>query len=161
MPMNNSEIAELEIIDFLPVHKTAFRSLNHEWINKYFELEELDREILDYPEKNILAPGGFILMALYQGEVVGTCALLKVSENRFELGKMAVTEKVQGLKIGQLLVQAAITKAREAGAANLVLYSHHKLAPALHVYRKFGFQEVPCPANGYKRADIKMELALN
>ena len=93
--------------------------------------------------------------------MVGTCALLKVSESKFELGKMAVTEKVQGLKMGQQLVRAAIEKARRAGAAHLVLYSHRKLVPALHVYRKFGFQEVTCPANGYKRADIKMVLTLN
>ena len=159
--MSFAETAKPEILAFLPIHKAAFRSLNHEWINKYFELEELDRQILEYPEKNILAKGGHILMAQYQGELVGTCALLKVSESRFELGKMAVTEKMQKLKIGQLLVRAAIEKARGAGAAHLVLYSHRKLEPALHVYRKFGFQEVPCPANGYKRADIKMELALD
>ena len=99
-------------------------------------------------------------MARYHGEIVGTCALIKVSDTAFELGKMAVTEKAQGLKIGQQLGQAAINKAQEAGAEQLVLYSHRSLGPALHVYRKLGFKEVPCPPNGYKRADIKMTLAL-
>jgi len=155
------EAAAVEIINYLPVHKATFRSLNHEWITKYFALEELDHQILDYPESYILKPGGFILMARYQEELVGTCALIKVSDKVFELGKMAVTEKAQGLKIGQLLGQAAIIKAREAGATQLMLYSHRSLIPALHVYRKLGFKEVPCPPNGYQRADIKMELALH
>jgi GNAT superfamily N-acetyltransferase len=149
-----------EIIDFSPAYKADFRSLNHEWINQYFELEELDNQLLNDPESYILASGGHILMARFQGETVGTCALIKVSETVFELGKMAVTQKVQGLKIGQLLGQAAIRKATELGARKLVLYSHRSLVPALHVYCKLGFQQVPCPPNAYKRADIKMELDL-
>ncbi|PIQ21710.1 MAG: MarR family transcriptional regulator [Cytophagales bacterium CG18_big_fil_WC_8_21_14_2_50_42_9] len=160
MSSETREIAGLEIIDFLPAHKAAFRALNHEWISRYFELEELDHQILDHPESYILDQGGYILMARYHGEIVGTCALIKVSDTAFELGKMAVTEKAQGLKIGQQLGQAAINKAQEAGAEQLVLYSHRSLGPALHVYRKLGFKEVPCPPNGYKRADIKMTLAL-
>ena len=152
--------AKVEVINYLPAHKAEFRALNHEWITKYFELEELDHQILNHPESYILDSGGYIFMARYQGEIVGTCALIKVTDTEFELGKMAVTEKAQGLKIGQQLGQAAINKAREAGAKQLVLYSHRSLIPALHVYRKLGFKEVPCPPNGYKRADIKMELTL-
>jgi GNAT superfamily N-acetyltransferase len=150
----------VEIIDFTPACKAAFRALNHEWITHYFELEELDNQILDHPEAYILARGGHILMARHQQEIVGTCALIKVSETVFELGKMAVTEKMRGLKIGQQLGQAAIRKATELGAHTLVLYSHRSLIPALQVYRKLGFLEVPCPPNGYKRSDVKMELDL-
>jgi GNAT superfamily N-acetyltransferase len=149
-----------EIIDFTPAYQAAFRSLNHEWINQYFALEELDNQILDQPESYILAAGGHIFMARYEQEIVGTCALIKVSETVFELGKMAVTEKSRGRQIGQQLGQAAIRKATELGALTLVLYSHRSLIPALQLYRKLGFLEVPCPPNGYKRADIKMELAL-
>lgn len=159
--MNQHKItAELEISDFSLADKEYFRSLNHEWINKYFELEDLDKQILDNPETNILANGGHILMARYQRQTVGTCALIKVSREVYELGKMAVTEKMQGLKIGQQLCRAAIEKAKQSGARKLDLYSHRSLAPALHVYCKLGFKEVPCPPTGYKRADIKMELDL-
>jgi putative acetyltransferase len=91
----------VEIVNFTPVCKAAFQALNHEWITHYFELEELDNQILDHPETYILAPGGPLLMARCQQETVGTCALIKVSETVFELGKMAVTEKMRGLKIGQ------------------------------------------------------------
>ncbi len=158
--MNSEPNADLKIIDYTPAHKAYFRSLNHEWINKYFELEELDNQILDHPESYILAKGGHILMAQHQNEIVGTCALIKVSDTIYELGKMAVTEKVQGLKIGQKLCSAAINKAKELGAHTLELYSHRSLVPALRVYRKLGFKDVPCPPSGYKRSDIKMELNL-
>ena len=149
-----------EILSYHPAYKEAFRRLNHEWINKYFKLEDLDNQILDNPESYIMARGGQVLFAQYQGEIVGTCALLKVTDTTYELGKMAVTEKVQGLKIGQYLCQAAIAEAKVKGAATLELYSHRSLQPALHIYRKLGFRDVPCPPSGYKRSDVKMELDL-
>ena len=42
------------VVNYLPIHKATFRSLNYEWITKYFALEELDHQILDYPESYIL-----------------------------------------------------------------------------------------------------------
>lgn len=149
-----------EILPYHPAFQKAFRELNHEWINKYFVLEDLDNQILDCPESYILARGGRILFARYAGEVVGTCALLKITNKIYELGKMAVTEKAQGLKIGQHLCRAAIAEARLLGAARIELYSHRSLQPALHVYRKLGFREVPCPPSGYQRSNVKMEIAL-
>lgn len=149
-----------EIIFYELAFKEIFRRLNHEWIIKYFELEELDNLVLDNPESYILAKGGQILFARYQGELVGTCALLKVTDECYELGKMAVTAKAQGLKIGQYLCQAAIAEAKSLGATKLELYSHTSLLSALHIYRKLGFREVSGPAGNYNRADIKMELYL-
>ena len=150
----------LTINDFTPADAEAFRALNHEWITKYFELEEIDNLILDNPESYILAKGGHIIMARYNNETVGTCALIKVNDSEFELGKMAVTPKMQGKQIGQQLVATAISKARELGATKLILLSHRSLVPALHVYQKMGFCQVPATTSEYKRADIQMELNL-
>jgi ribosomal protein S18 acetylase RimI-like enzyme len=150
-----------EIIPFTSAYRSDFRRLNHEWITRYFELEERDNQILDNPESYILAKGGQIFLARYQQEIVGTCALLKVTDTCYELGKMAVTETRQGLKIGQHLCRAALAAARLLGATKLELYSHHSLLPALHLYRKFNFREVPCLPGDYQRSDIKMELELN
>jgi N-acetylglutamate synthase-like GNAT family acetyltransferase len=150
----------LQIVAYTPADAAAFRALNHEWITQYFEIEEVDNQILDNPEDYILAKGGAILMAKYEGQTVGTCALIKINETKFELGKMAVTTPMQGKKIGQQLVAAALNKAKDLGAKKLVLLSHRSLQTALHVYQKMGFRQVPCAPNGYKRADIQMEMDL-
>jgi N-acetylglutamate synthase-like GNAT family acetyltransferase len=150
----------LQIEPYTPADAAAFRTLNHEWITKYFELEAVDNLILDNPKDYILAKGGAILMARYEGQTVGTCALIKINEAEFELGKMAVTASMQGKKIGQQLVAAAVNKAKELGANKLILLSHRSLQPALHVYQKMGFQLVPCAPSEYKRADIQMEMEL-
>ncbi|QMU30690.1 GNAT family N-acetyltransferase [Adhaeribacter radiodurans] len=150
----------LQIDSYTPADAGSFRELNHEWITKYFTLEDIDNQILDNPDSYILAKGGEILMARYEGQTVGTCALLKINDTEYELGKMAVTATMQGKKIGQQLVAAAIIKAREMGAKKLILLSHRSLVPALHIYQKMGFRLVPATASEYKRADIQMELSL-
>ncbi|GGK74659.1 GNAT family N-acetyltransferase [Rufibacter glacialis] len=152
--------ATVSIIDYTPTHATRFRELNQAWIERYFEMEELDHKSLGDPDGYIIAKGGHIFMAEYQGEVVGACALIKVDDQTYELAKMAVTDKAQGLKIGKRLGETAIGKARALGATTLMLLSNRKLETALYLYHKLGFVEVPDELNEYKRADIKMVLAL-
>ncbi|MBC6991836.1 GNAT family N-acetyltransferase [Hymenobacter sp. BT491] len=149
-----------EIILYRPEHQPAFRALNHEWITHYFQLEEPDNRMLDDPQGYILDQGGHIFMASYQGQLVGTCALLRETDAVFELAKMAVTPSAQGLGIGRLLGEAAIAKARALGIRQLELLSNRRLSPALALYRKLGFVEAPLPASEYQRADIRMVLDL-
>jgi GNAT superfamily N-acetyltransferase len=72
---------------------------------------------------------------------------------------MAVDERFRGQKIGLALSEAAIEKARALGAKKIILYSSTKLVPAINLYRKLGFVEVPVDGP-YKRSDIKMQLKL-
>ncbi|WP_192822385.1 GNAT family N-acetyltransferase [Rufibacter sp. LB8] len=152
------EALSVSIIDYQPQHAADFKRLNQAWIERYFEMEELDHKSLGDPDGYIMAKGGHIFMAQYQGEIVGACALIKVNDHTYELAKMAVTDKAQGLKIGRRLGEAAIAKARALGATTLFLLSNRKLQTALHLYTKLGFVEVPDDFKDYKRADIKMEM---
>lgn len=98
-------------------------------------------------------------MAIYNKEIAGTVALKRINATLFELTKMAVEERFQGMKIGRALCEAAINKARTAGGKKVILYSSTLLTPAIGLYRKLGFREVPVDGP-YKRSDIKMELEL-
>jgi len=91
--------ADLLILDYEPAHQPAFRALNHEWIAHYFTIEPIDNDMLDDPEGYILAPDGHIFMASHGGAIVGTCALIKEHEGVYELAKMAVSPRAQGLGI--------------------------------------------------------------
>ncbi|MDL5047727.1 GNAT family N-acetyltransferase [Oscillatoria amoena NRMC-F 0135] len=71
---------------------------------------------------------------------------------------MGVDEAFQGLGAGKLLFETALTTAKQMGALRIILYSNTILAPALSIYRKYGFVEVPLEKGLYKRSDIKMEL---
>jgi GNAT superfamily N-acetyltransferase/DNA-binding MarR family transcriptional regulator len=136
------EARRVEIVDFTPAHQPAFRALNEEWISTYFKMEEADYKALDHPQEYILDRGGHIFMALYDGEPVGTCAMIQMDDATFELAKMAVSPRAQGKSIGWLLGQAVIEKARALGAKTLYLESNTKLTPAINLYYKLGFEKV-------------------
>ncbi len=154
------ESQQTEIIDYSPKFHEDFKRLNYEWIERYFKLEESDNKSLDHPDEKILKPGGHVYMARYNGEIVGTCALIKIDNTTYELAKMAVTEGVRGKNIGWLLGQSAINKARELGAKTILLESNTILEPAINLYHKLGFQKVVGRPSPYERCNIQMELKL-
>ncbi|MFB0924004.1 MAG: GNAT family N-acetyltransferase [Vicingaceae bacterium] len=159
--MNVMEEIKVDIISYSEQYITDFAELNFEWLEKYFYIEDYDKEVLTNPEKYILNEGGQILYALIDGKAVGTVALIKRDEGVFELSKMAVTEDFKGLRIGQKLMYACIDYAGKHGVKRLFLDSNRTLIPALKLYDKVGFKEIPTPADTpYERADIRMELYL-
>lgn len=156
------ESKDVKIVDYKSEYQEAFRALNVEWISTYFEMEEADYKALDNPEEYILKRGGKILVALYENEPVGVCALIKMnnSEYDFEMAKMAVSPKAQGKSIGWLLGKAIAEKAKELGAKKIYLESNTILKPAINLYYKLGFEKVFGLETPYKRCNIQMELVL-
>ncbi|MBS0032059.1 bifunctional helix-turn-helix transcriptional regulator/GNAT family N-acetyltransferase [Chitinophaga sp. 22321] len=156
------ESGSVQIIDYTPAYKTAFKALNEEWIATWFKMEETDYKSLDNPEGYILEKGGHIFVALYHGEPVGVCALIKMDDPDYdyELAKMAVSPKAQGKSIGWLLGQAIVQKAKALGARNIYLESNTILKPAIRLYEKLGFKKVAGRPTPYERANIQMELLL-
>lgn len=141
-------------------HCPAFVRLNELWIREHFALEEADRRLAADPYR-IVREGGHILALVGDGRVVGVCALFKESPARFELARMAVEAAERGKGYGDILMRAAIAKARERGATTVYLLSNTVLGPAIALYRKHGFRTVaegPHPL--YARCNIVMELRL-
>ncbi|MCU0324989.1 MAG: GNAT family N-acetyltransferase, partial [Spirosomaceae bacterium] len=138
--------------------KDDFKNLNIEWIEKYFTVEPHDLEQLDDPEGYILNNGGMIFFAKYGNEIVGTCALIKTDVTSYELAKMAVSPKYQGIGAGRKLGQTAIEAAKKLGATYLYLESNQKLTPALTLYKSLGFVEVPIGDTPFARANFKAEI---
>lgn len=151
---------DVRIVDYDSRYAGAFRRLNEQWIATHFAIEETDRLMLGDPEGQILRPGGAILVALRAHEAIGVCALVPHGEGCLELAKMAVAPSAQGLGIGEALLRTALVRARRLGARRVFLESNTKLAPAIALYRKLGFREIPLGATAYGRVDIQMDLDL-
>lgn len=156
------ESQAVKIVDYTPIYQQAFRDLNVEWISKYFKMEAADYQALDHPQSYILDKGGHILVALYQDQPVGVCALIKKDHPVFdyELGKMAVSPAAQGKNIGFLLGKAILDKARELGARNVFLESNTLLKPAIGLYYKLGFEKISGYPSPYERSNIQMMVEL-
>ncbi len=154
------EQQQVKIIDYRSEFHADFKQLNYAWIDQYFTIEDADRQYLEHPDEKILAPGGHIYIAKYEDKVVGTCALVKMGNTRYELAKMAVSEEMRGRGIGWLLGQAAIRKGRELGAKTLYIESNTSLKAAIKLYQKLGFQKIVGPPSPYERCNIQLELKL-
>ena len=152
--------SNIEIINFTQDLKEPIKTLNYEWLEKYFRVEDGDIMALSNPQEQIIDKGGFIFYAKLKGDIVGTASLLKKSETVFELGKMAVSEKAQGSGIGTLLLEHCLSFAKEKGMEKIILYSNTMLETAISLYRKYGFTETELESGLYERADIKMEKVI-
>jgi ribosomal protein S18 acetylase RimI-like enzyme len=150
----------IEIIDYSDELKEYIKTLNYEWLEEHFYVEEGDEISLSNPKENIIDKGGFIFYARYNTEIVGTASLLKKTDEVFELGKMAVAKNARGLGIGKILMDHCLTFAKERQIKKLILYSNTKLETAIHLYRKHGFVEIEMEQGIYARGNIKMEKTL-
>ncbi len=146
----------IKIIDYTPETKNYIKTLNVEWLEKYFYVEPIDFKVLDNPQTEIIDKGGMIFYATYHDEIVGTVSLMKIDETSYELTKMAVTPAFQGLGISNVLMEHCISVGKQLGAQKLILYSNTKLIPAIKLYRKYNFVEQDLKHSNYKRSNIKM-----
>lgn len=152
---------KLTVSSFQPQYKQHFVDLNIEWLEHYFYVEEHDREVLNQCEEYILAPGGEIFFFLLNGDVVGTYAYMKMEENVFEFTKMAVNPAYRGQGIGNEMMLHALDYAKLQEFKTIIIYSSSVLQNALHLYRKYGFIDIPIEKDGpYARGDVKMKLEL-
>ena len=153
---------EVSVVAFDDRYAGAFAALNYAWISEDYDVEPHDRELLDDPSGHIINRGGEILFALIEGSVVGTVALINAGELGFEVAKMAVTPEHQGKGVGRALISKCIEYTKSRGKTELVLESNTRQEAAVHLYRSFGFEEMPLDPNSpYTRVNIRMRLALS
>jgi ribosomal protein S18 acetylase RimI-like enzyme len=153
---------DIVIRPFAPGDEAAFRDINLEWIERFFAVEDKDRETLGNPHKYILDPGGAIFMALDGNTPVGAVALIVMGGGSVELAKMGVRPAAQGRGAGRKLIAACVDRARAMGMRRIYIETNSALGPALKLYRDAGF--VPLKermATPYTRADVQLELMLD
>ncbi len=152
----------LKILPFDTRYAGIFKDLNLAWLEKYFYVEPKDRVLLENCESSIIDKGGLIFFSEYNGVIVGCFSFIKVDNGIYELGKMAVDPKFQGLNIGQTLLSFAIDHAKTNKWNKILLYSNTKLKSAIYIYKKYGFKEIDLEKNvPYARSNIKMEFFVN
>ena len=137
----NVEPPFLTVREYAPELAQDFHDINAEWISTMFRLEETDLEVLRNPDTKILAPGGVILFVEAEGlGVVGTCALQKTGPGAYELTKMGVRSNARGLKAGEFLLDAMISRAKAMQVETLYLLTNARCEVAIHLYEKLGFR---------------------
>ena len=149
---------KVELIPYDIKYKDDWCHINQQWIEKYFVMEHEDIINLQNPEENVLLKGGEIYFGMLDGKPVGVIALKHDSGTRFELSKIGVLPKAQGHGIAKLMVKKIIERYKARGGTELFLETNSVLTPAISLYKKMGFKEVPYFETPYDRADYFMVL---
>lgn len=147
----------MEIVEFEKKYEQEFIALNTAWVEKFFEMEQEDRDILYHTEEYI-KKGGMIFFAVEAESVLATCMVYPFGNHVWEICKLAANEKCRGRGAGSAVFRACMDYAVGHGAEKITLISNHILKPALHIYEKNGFRQVPLSRGGeYERADVQCE----
>ena len=146
---------------FSKIDTEKFKSLNLEWLDTYFKVEPIDELVLNNPKREVIDKGGFIFMIQKNYNTIGTFAFIKKNEKVYEFSKMAITPDERGNGYGNIAMEFIIQFAKNKKWSKLILYSNTKLKNSIHLYKKYGFKEIPLEKNLiYSRGNIKMELIL-
>ncbi|GAO99301.1 GNAT family N-acetyltransferase [Fructobacillus ficulneus] len=77
-----------------------------------------------------------------------------------ELQKLYLNEAGQGQGLSYQLLDKVVAFAKAAGYKTLYLETHHKLKAAIHLYQKYGFQEIDGPLAGSEHSTMDHFLLL-
>ena len=148
------------IVGFNKKYSEQFYMLNKSWIEESWHLEDSDKKDLLNPDK-IVHNGGQVFFALEDQKVIGTVAMIKSLDDRFELAKMTVKGDFRGKGIANKLMDECLKFAEQNNAKEIFLISNDSLKIARNLYDKYGFKEVDLDSQKYHRGNVKMRLILN
>ena len=150
----------IAIVEFNEKYSEQFFMLNKAWIEESWRLEDSDKKDLLNPDK-IIEKGGQVFFALENKIAIGTVAMIKSSDDRFELAKMTVQEDFRGKGIANMLMDECLKFAKENKAKEIFLISNDSLKIARNLYNKYGFKQVDLDSKKYDRGNVKMRLTLD
>ncbi|MDD3363334.1 MAG: GNAT family N-acetyltransferase [Hespellia sp.] len=153
----------MKIVSYVPKYKNDFVEMNKAWISEMFVLEEEDIKEMGNIEPAI-EKGGQIFFAIDDNDQVMACCMIAPREDGdWEIMKFAARKMYTGTGAGSACLKACIEYAREKDIPKIIIVSNRKCIQAVHLYRKFGFQEILVDKKRFpfERADIAFEQNFN
>lgn len=152
----------MTVVPYDPKYKDSFIEMNQTWISEMFAMEDEDVRELENIEPYI-SRGGQIFFALDGEEAVMACCMIAPREDGdWEIMKFAAKGMYTGTGAGSACLKACMDYARQRQIKKVIIVSNRKCVQAVHLYRKFGFTEIPVDKKRFpfERADIAFEQIL-
>lgn len=126
---------------------------------KYLDIQNYDEELKHLDIKYGL-PNGRLYIAFYDRELAGCIGLRKIDEWNCEMKRLYVRPAFRGKNIGNKLIQQIIKDAKEIGYTHMLLDTLPFLESAIHMYKAYGFYEIPSYNDSPMNTSIYMKLDL-
>lgn len=152
----------MEIIEYQEKYKNDFVKLNTAWLKRFYTVEPFDQDTMDRVDE-LVQNGAMVYLAVENESVLAVCMTMPLSDGIWEMCKLAAVGQYTGTGAGSRVFKACMDYAIANGAKKLSLISCRALKPAIHIYEKFGFREVPLNKEfwGAEKADIEMEYIVH
>lgn len=152
----------MKIVPYSLEYKNDFIEMNKLWISSMFVMEAEDERELGNIEPYI-EKGGQIFFALDdKNNVMACCMIAPRDDGDWEIMKFAAKGMYTGTGAGSACLKACIDYAKEQSIERIIIVSNRNCVQAIHLYRKFGFVEMPVDKEKFpfERADIAFEMFL-
>lgn len=117
----------------------------------------LNSEFDDFWNYNILkeelnSPNSCYIVAFLNNEIVGFAGI-KFIVNEADIMNIVTKKTFRNQGIGKLLLENLIQLSKSLNLTSITLEVNEENAPAIHLYKKFGFEILGIRKNYYKNAD--------
>lgn len=112
------------------------------WLGVDLCFQGFEEEVKDLQKMYSLPVGGIILCEI-NGKFVGCVGVRRIDDQRAELKRMYVQPQQQQKGIGTALLENALELAKECGYEKIQLDTLNTMTPAMNLYLKNGFVEIP------------------
>jgi putative acetyltransferase len=119
-----------------------------------------DADIKDIESSYFDRGGTFYVLEAEDGSIIGAYGLYPMDEQTCELRKMYLDKSHRGKGLGKLLVEDALSKAKQFGFERMILETASVLTEAISLYKSYGFIEYN-PPHMSSRCDQAYQLELN
>ena len=100
-----------------------------------------DADIRDIEQSYFRRGGAFYVLEEENGSVIGAYGLYPVDKATCELRKMYLRSSYRSKGLGKLLLEDALSKARQMGFKKITLETASVLKEAISLYKSYGFVE--------------------
>jgi len=100
-----------------------------------------DADIKDIEQSYFERGGTFYVLEEKNGSIIGVYGLYPVDRQTCELRKMYLHSSYRGKGLGKLLLEDALSKARQIGFKRMTLETASVLKEAISLYKSYGFVE--------------------
>ena len=118
-----------------------------------------DADIKDIEHSYFARGGTFYVLEEKDGPIIGAYGLYPVDKATCELRKMYLGSSYRGKGLGKLLLENALSKARQMGFKRMTLETASVLKEAISLYKSYGFVEYE-PEHLSSRCDQAFTLEL-